>query len=147
MDNLNVGVYRNSADGSLLEANPALVEMTEANSKEEFLVRNVSEFYDDSAKRQELITKLIKQGFIRNEEGRFVTFTGKKTWASVSAVLKKDSEGNTYIDGTLHDITERRQTAEELRRASGTLAEIEGIFADRGGRTWGRSGKKAGAEL
>ncbi|MBC8265105.1 MAG: PAS domain S-box protein, partial [Anaerolineales bacterium] len=121
-NNLNVGVYRNSAEGQILEANSALVAMTEADSREELLKHNVAEFYKDPTRRKELADKLMEFGFVKNEEVLFVSFEGREIWTSVSAVMEKDEEGNAYVEGILHDITERKRAEEERRRL---LANLE----------------------
>ena len=118
VNNLSVGVYRNTSGpkGHFLEANPAMVAMCEADSKEEMMKHNVSDFYQDSTKRDLFVKKIIKDGFVKNEELELVTLKGRKRIASVSAVMRKDEKGEIYFDGIVEDITERKKLEELLKK-------------------------------
>ena len=109
MHNLPVAVYRNTPgpEGRFLEMNPAHVAMLDADSEEEVMRYNVSDLYRTAAKRKEIADKLMRQGFIRNEEVELVTLRGRPIWGSVSAVVKHDREGKPYFDGIIEDITSR----------------------------------------
>lgn len=63
IDNLSVGVYRNTPEpqGHFLEANPAVVAMFKADSKEEFLKHNISDFYQHPERRQLSIEVIDKR--------------------------------------------------------------------------------------
>ncbi|MFQ5611426.1 MAG: PAS domain S-box protein [Anaerolineae bacterium] len=119
VDNLPVGVYRNTPgpEGRFLEANPAIIAMFEAESREEFLQHNVSDLYQNPARRQELSQKLLEFGYIREEELKLKTLKGRSLWGAVTAIMKKDPTGQVYFDGIIEDISERKQ-AEEARRES-----------------------------
>ncbi|MFA5149816.1 MAG: diguanylate cyclase [Candidatus Omnitrophota bacterium] len=124
VNDLPVGVYRNSpgSQGHFLEANPAIVKMFEAESREEFLKHNVSELYQNPAERQVITEKILEQGFIKNEELRLVTLKGNKIWGLLNAVAKKDAQGKVYFDGIIEDITERKKYEEKLREARAELS-------------------------
>ena len=79
--------------------NPAHVAMFEAASKEDLLNHAVNELYRDPVKRQELSDRLLRQGFVKNEEIELRTVKGKPIWGSVTAVVKQDETGRTYFDG------------------------------------------------
>ena len=117
VNNLSVGVYRNIPDdGRFLEANPALIAMFEAGSKEELLRHNATEIYPDSARRQEFVAKVLRLGSVAGEELQLRTLRGRLFWASVSATVQKDEDGRICFDGIIEDITVRRQTEETLQR-------------------------------
>jgi len=118
VNNLSVGVYRDTSGpkGHFLEANPAMIKMFEADSKEEFMLHNVSDFYQDSFKRKLFVEKITKDGFVKNEELNLITLKGRKIVASVSAVMKKDDRGEIYFDGIVEDITERKRYEELLKK-------------------------------
>ncbi|MEK7852133.1 MAG: GAF domain-containing protein, partial [Deltaproteobacteria bacterium] len=116
VNNLPVGIYRNTPGerGYFLEANPALVAMLEAGSKEELFSHNISDFYEDKNKRKEISDKIQKNGFIENKEIEIVTLKGNRIWVSFSAVMKMDEEGNIYFDGVVDDITTRKNLETQL---------------------------------
>lgn len=117
VNNLSIGVYRNTPgpQGHFLEANPAIVAMFEADSKEEFMRHNVSDLYQNPSERELVAEKIKNNGFIKNEELALVTLKGKKMTASVSAVMKKGKDGSIYFDGVIEDITERKKLEEKLK--------------------------------
>jgi len=83
---LPVGVYRNTAGpkGHFLEANPTMIAMAGADSKEEFMKHTVSDLYQDPVKRAIFSEKLIREGLVTNEEIELVSLKGRKMTASVS---------------------------------------------------------------
>ncbi len=123
VNNLSIGVYRDTSGpkGHFLEANPALVSMMEADFKEEFMKHNVSDFYENPEDRQRLVDKIMKYGFVKNEELHLVTLKGNKVIALVSTTMKKDKDGNIYFDGILEDITVRKTAEDALKKAYDTM--------------------------
>jgi PAS domain S-box-containing protein len=126
INNLSVGVYRNTLGpkGHFLEANPAIVSMFEADSKEEFMKHNVSDLYEDPTKRSLFVEKIKKYGFVKNEELNLVTLKGRKIIGSVTAVIKINKDGTGYTDGVIDNITERKETEEMLKNAYNNLEII-----------------------
>jgi len=118
VNNLTVGIYRNTPGehGGFLEANPAIVAMFEAESKEEFMRHKVSEFYADPVLRTQFVEKIMAQGFVKDEELELKTLRGRRFWASVSATMNRDEAGQVFFDGVIEDITQRKQAEDLLRR-------------------------------
>jgi PAS domain S-box-containing protein len=134
VDNLMVGVYRNTPGptGHFLEANPAIIQMFEAGTKEEFLKHNVSELYVDPAKRKEFSDKMMANGFLKAEELELKTLkTGKVFWGSVTAIMKKDEKGEVYFDGIIEDITERSMAEKELKEKMAELERMNALMINR----------------
>ncbi|MFC1658869.1 diguanylate cyclase [Candidatus Omnitrophota bacterium] len=126
VNNINVGVYRNTPGphGHFLEANPAMVLMFEAKSKQDLLAHRVSELYQDQKKRKQFSEKLMKHGFAKNEESRLVTLKGRKFWGAITSVKKEDRHGNVYFDGIVEDITERKWSERELIKKNRMLKQL-----------------------
>ena len=118
VNNLTVGVYRNTPGehGRFLEANPTMVTMFEATSKEEFMQHPVSDLYIDATRRREFSEKIMKQGFLKDEELQLQTLRGRRFWAAVSATMKTDEAGQVFFDGVIEDITDRKHAEESLQR-------------------------------
>ena len=118
VNNLHIGVYRNTpgTQGLFLEVNPAVVSMLEADSKEELLRHNVSDFYLAPLTRKNFSEKILTFGVVRDEEIWLKTLKGRLFLASVSAIRKQDEHGQIFFDGTIEDITERKRVEEELQR-------------------------------
>ena len=60
--------------------NPALIAMLEADSKEELLRHNVSDFYVDPAQRLELSEQILRLGSVRDAEIELHGLKGRRFW-------------------------------------------------------------------
>ena len=119
-ENIKIGVYRNTVgpQGRFLEANRSMVKMFGFKSKNKFMAGNLSDFNQNEEDREAFNEKMIKKGYVRNEELFLKKNDGTPFIGSVSAVAVKDARGNVkYYDGTIEDITKRKQTEDELQQA------------------------------
>lgn len=128
-ENINVGVYRNTSGlkGKFIELNPAIVKMFGYKSKEQFFAITVADLYLNPEDRKKFNEKMLKDGFVKNEELLLKTKDGASFIGSVSAVAVKDKQGEVqYYDGIIEDITERKRAEEELKRLAtiDTLTEV-----------------------
>ncbi|MBI5237354.1 MAG: GAF domain-containing protein [Deltaproteobacteria bacterium] len=116
VNNLAVGVFRAAAEapGRFMEANPALISMLDASSKEEFLRHSLGAFLSGKKPGEGFQEKLFRHGFVKNEEVEALTLKGRKVMLSASAVMKKDKSGVVFIDGVIEDITERKMLQGQL---------------------------------
>lgn len=133
VNNLSVGVSRRIADlnGVFVEVNPAIVEMFEAESKEEFMKYPIRRFCLNDKQAKELNDKILQDGFIEDEELKMVTLKGKVFWTSHTAIRKKDNDGQIYIDSITTDITQRKRGEEKLRELA-LIDELTGLYNRRG---------------
>ena len=119
-ENINVGIYRNSVGpkGKFIEANPAIIKIFGYESKDEFLSTNVSDLYQNSDNRKKFNEKILRFGFVKNEEEQLRKKDGTLFLASISAVAVKDENGEVkYYDGIIEDITKRKKVEEALRES------------------------------
>ncbi len=125
VNHLPVAVYRNTPgpEGCFLEMNPAHVAMFEAESKEDFAVGGVSRLYRDAAQRQAFSEKLLRDGFVRNQELALQTVKGRPIWGEVSAVVRRDDLGHVYFDGIILDVTERKLAEDTYRTILSTAMD------------------------
>ena len=117
IDNLAVGVFRNTPGytGRILDVNPAMIKIFEADSKKDLLKHNVNELYKDPHKPKEISDKILKNGIVKNEEIQLKSLKERIFWASITAILTKDREGNIYFDGIVKDISERKRIEKALK--------------------------------
>ena len=117
IENINVGIYRNTGpDGKFIEANPAIIKMFGYKNKTEFQKMKVADLYYTPKDRDRFNAKMLKNGFVKNEELLLWKKDGTSIIASVSSVAVRDKEGK-YI-GTLEvtqDITEIKKLEGEKR--------------------------------
>ena len=126
-ENVNIGIYRNTAGpkGKFIEINPALTKLFRYKNKEEILKLNISDLYYTPEDRKKFNQKMLKNGFVKNEELNLMMKDGSALIGSVSAVVVKDEKGNVkYYDGIIEDITERKKTEEVLQESEAQLRTV-----------------------
>ncbi|WP_135663062.1 response regulator [Halorhabdus rudnickae] len=108
--NLPVGVYRNSPlpDGALLEVNPALVDLFDAEDAEDLLGRPFRELYADPDDREQFVTALEREGIVQDIELELETLSGDSFRASVTGLLTEDGD-ERYFDGVIQEIPQADQ--------------------------------------
>jgi PAS domain S-box-containing protein/putative nucleotidyltransferase with HDIG domain len=115
-EHINVGIYRNTAGpkGKFIEANPAIVTIFGYKDRDEFLDIDVADLYQNPKDRTRFNEKMVRDGFVRNEELWLKKKDGMPMICSVSAVAIKDEHGDVqYYDGIIEDITERKHTEQD----------------------------------
>jgi len=119
-DNINVGIYRNTIGpkGKFVEANPAVIKMFGYRSKEEFLSINVADLYQNPEDRKKFNERMLRDGFVRNEELELIKKDGIPFIGSVTAVVVKDEKSEIkYYDGIIEDITDRKLVERDLKES------------------------------
>ena len=120
------GVYRRTLDGAMLDANPAAAVILGFDSVEELLAAPVAELY---VHKEDFVAgnrALSETGLLANER-QLRRNDGTSVWVLVSAALVREPGMPPVVEGTLLDITERKQLEERLFQAQkleaiGTLA-------------------------
>jgi PAS domain S-box-containing protein len=85
-------------------------------SKQEFLSVDVSLLYHDPKGRISFQKKMLREGFVKNEEVLLKKKDGAPFLGSVCAVTVRDEKGKIrYFDGIVEDITERKEAEDMLK--------------------------------
>ncbi|MEW6402978.1 MAG: GAF domain-containing protein [Chloroflexota bacterium] len=114
-ENATIGLYRTTPDGSILLANPALVEMLGFESFEDLAKRNLEEDYNATYRRRDFRAKIERDGEVRGLEAEWRRKDGSSIFIRESARLMKDHDGNIlYYEGTVEDVTERKRAENAL---------------------------------
>ncbi|NQU66939.1 MAG: PAS domain S-box protein, partial [Candidatus Marinimicrobia bacterium] len=125
-ENATIGLYRTTPDGQILLANPALVHMLGYSTYEELCNRNLDkEGFEGRYSRGEFIDRIEQEGQISGLESTWKKSDG--TWIHIRESVKasRDEEGSIrYYEGTVEDITERKQTEEALWESEKKFKEI-----------------------
>jgi PAS domain S-box-containing protein len=120
VENLNIGVFRNTPDlsGHYIQANPELVELFGYGSMEELMQSSVAENYLHPEERSAFLRKISVQGWLKNEVLQMKKKDGTPILAQVNAKAVFDDRGRVrWIDGVIEDITARVKIEEELVKA------------------------------
>ncbi len=113
------GVYRCTVDGRMLDVNEACFRIFGYASREEHLAHNASEAWFEPAARDEFVARLTTEKSLANREACYRRHDGTPVWVLESATLLEGQPGApAVIEGTLIDITTRKQAEEEMHRAT-----------------------------
>jgi PAS domain S-box-containing protein len=121
VDNLNIGVYRNTPDGGgrFLQANPALARMHGYDSVAEFVKLRTVDLYENPADREAFIAALMKTGAVTNHEVRLTNKNGNAIFCAITAKAHYSADGKMdWVDGIVEDITERKRLERQLIEVS-----------------------------
>jgi len=113
------GIFQTTVEGRFVTANPALARMFGYDSPEQ-LLENISDIgeqlYVDPERRAEFDRLIRRDGFVSGFEIQMYRTDGSVMWASASARAVRDAEGAVIaFEGTVEDITERKQAEQALR--------------------------------
>ena len=116
-DGVPVGLYRTTPTGDLLDINLAAVQMFGYASRDDALAVETTELYVDPADRGRWRRVMEREGVVRGFEAQFCRRDGTIMWVSDTARTVTDEQGQALCyEGSLEDITQRKQFEEELRR-------------------------------
>ncbi len=125
-ENASEGIFQTSFDGHFLSANPSLANIFGYDSADALIadVENVAEqCYRHPQDRAVFEAEVHSHGRIVNHESLYVKRDGTQFWGSSSAHLVRDEEGKPlYIEGSLIDITERKEKENALREREAAQA-------------------------
>lgn len=109
------GVYRVNLAGQILDCNEACARIFGFSDPRDMLAENASSLYLDPSGRAEFITHLREHGSLSNYEQCLRRKDGIPVWVLENATLVQD--GEQLIEGSMLDITARKQGEEELQKA------------------------------
>jgi len=118
VENLNVGVYRaNGGKGNrnFIHANSAIVKMFGYENLDEFLEVPALNFFETPIDSKRLVDEVIELGSVKDRELCLIKKDGHPFWVSCTATAQFNEDGKLkWIDGVIEDITQRKQTQEQL---------------------------------
>jgi two-component system, cell cycle sensor histidine kinase and response regulator CckA len=124
-DRVPVGLYRTAADGSLLDANPALVSMLGFDVRDDLLQANAADVYMDPSERLDGATQVERAGGVLEVDRQHRRCDGSVIWLRDTAHTVRDADGNVmYYEGVLQDVTARVSAAEEVRRSEARFRSL-----------------------
>jgi Amt family ammonium transporter len=120
------GVYQTTPAGQIVAANPALLEMLGYQSLEELgRVDIATTLYINPTDRQAWAQRLERKGQVQDMEIILRRKDGSQIVALDNASVIRDENGEArFYEGTLTDITARKQTEEELRRSEKRFRDL-----------------------
>ncbi|MFN6495903.1 MAG: ATP-binding protein [Nostoc sp. DedQUE01] len=118
-ENAIEGIFQSTPDGRYITANPALARIYGYSLAEE-VTGNFTDIehqlYVDPSRRAEFVRLMEKYGRVSEFESQIYRRDGSIVWISEKAYAVRDEQGKLlYYEGLIEDITQRKQTEEELR--------------------------------
>ncbi|HEY2361772.1 MAG TPA: PAS domain S-box protein [Candidatus Angelobacter sp.] len=123
-ENNLAAVYVSTPEGKLLNCNSAFFRMYGFKSKEEALAHPTAFFYSQAGEREQFLNDLGRQGQVLNYECTQRRQDGTVFWILERATIVTDDEGESFIEGTAIDITERKQNEIALQQSEERFATI-----------------------
>jgi PAS domain S-box-containing protein len=109
------GVAIASLDGEVLDCNDAWAHILGYDSAREIQGHNASEFYFDVTEREPLREQLEHTGAFFAQEIQLRRKDGSGVWVLFDCAIRPSAGGQSILQSTAIDITERKKAEEELR--------------------------------
>lgn len=126
-ENAIEGIFQTTPDGRFQSANPALALIYGYATPQE-MIRQLSDLktqlYVDPNRRQQFIEQIETEGEVTGFVSQVFRQDGSVIWISEHARVVRGDRGRVlYYEGTVEDITARRETEEAMARARDAAVE------------------------
>jgi PAS domain S-box-containing protein len=133
-ENAQEGIYRSTPGGRIIMANPAMAKIFGYASPEEIMsgITDVArQLYVDPEDRTKIRQIIEEQGFVRNYETQLYRKDGSIIWISITMRAIRDEKGQLlYYEGMDEDITNRKESAERMRKALGATVQAMAVTVE-----------------
>ena len=109
--------YRSNVKGIILELSPSVYKLS-GYKPEELIGKSVEQVYANVESRNKMLEMLLQYGTVNDYENLLRHKNGTLVPVSITSHLVKGPDGETqFIEGTIRDITERKQVEKVLRES------------------------------
>ena len=123
-EHLPLGLYRITPDGDILEANTALVAIAGCPNRDALLAHKAHEFFVSMENYRAWQTRLEKNDTVVDFVGPGRKLDGCPMWIRNNARVVRDAHGTVlYYEGSLEEITEQIQAAQQMRKLSSAIEQ------------------------
>jgi len=128
---LQEGIFFTTPEGQVVDANPALIRMLGYDSKEDLQAHNFREVFAVPSDRDAIVRDLTEGGSFQDRELMLRRKDGKQIHCLVSGFAIRDRAGSLVrLQGTLVDISERREMESKLRLEQEFVRRLVASFPD-----------------
>jgi PAS domain S-box-containing protein len=118
-ENAGEGIFQSTPDGRYITANPALAKIFGYDSPSEVTAKFTDighQLYLDRDRRSQFVRAIEENGRVSDFESQIYRSDGSIVWISENARAVLDSSGSVvYYEGSIQDITQRKQAQSALR--------------------------------
>jgi PAS domain S-box-containing protein len=112
-----IALYRTTPAGRFLDFNKASVRLLDYPDRETLLKVNAPDCYLNTEDRKEWQTIVERDGIVRDFEMQLLKYDGTAIWVRHTGQAVRDGQGQVlYCEGSLEDITERKQLEAQLQQ-------------------------------
>lgn len=127
VDRLPIGLFRAKLTGEILDVNPVFFSILKYPLSDQLLEGNIIDFLCQSSinkKAQQFMIENICD--LSNFETQVKRSDGKNIWIQIDSHIVYNYEGkDQFFEGTIQDITERRQTESKIKDQQELLFKVE----------------------
>lgn len=127
VDRLPIGIFRAKLTGEILDVNPEFVSILNHSSYDKLLEVNIIDFLYQSSINNKL-KEFMRENIwdLNNFEVEIKRFDEEIIWVQVDSQIVYDCKGvEQFFEGTIQDITERRQTQLKVKEQQELLIKVE----------------------
>jgi len=127
-------IFQTDLEGRIIDISPS-IQRNSGYTREEVVGKPMTFIYDNPAEMQVLVDIMRAKGEVVDYVTALRTKSGQLIYVSLYAQLIKDAHGELCgVEGTMRDITERKQAEEELSaltlRQQAILAAVPDIITE-----------------
>lgn len=121
-ENVQDVFYQSDMNGIITDISPSILRYS-GYPREDLIGKPIANCYYDLEDRVNLLEKMRKEGAVVDYEVRLKTKEDRYVMVSVNSQFLFDESGNpSGVEGSLHDITERKKATEELKHLNELLS-------------------------
>jgi two-component system NtrC family sensor kinase len=130
-ETLQEGIYITTPDGTILDANPAMIRMLGYDSKEDLLTKRVPDVFSDYVERKSLIEDVERQPGPQAREITLIRKDGTPIICLNTTSAARDTSGRVIrYQGSVLDVTARRQMERQLHKEQEFARRLVDSFPD-----------------
>ncbi len=119
------GVYKASvSDKKILDCNDSFARIFGFEEKEEVIGKYSPDIYVASSDQGSFHEKLLSRKSMINHESKIELINGREIWILENSMVVEENGKPSYIEGTLIEITQLKETQEALRESEENLSLV-----------------------
>ena len=127
-ENAMYGVFLAKPDGTLLDVNPAMVDMLGYASKEELLARNLErDIYENPAERKQILEKATPDKRVEGIEVNWIRKDGKTIPVRISGAVILTGDGDALHEVIVENVAESKKLEQQYLQSQ--KMEVVGLLA------------------